>query len=420
MIAILFAGLPVSFALLVLGVIGYWIIAGPRSTLSIVGIVPYEKMANYTLSVVPLFILMGHLAYQAGFAGSLYTTAQKWVGHIPGSLAQATVLGGAVFGAACGSGLASCATLARICIPAMRKVGIDIRLAVGTVAGTGTIAQMIPPSILMVIYAVITDQSVAKLLIAGIIPGMIAAANYMIMIYIRCRLNPGLAPQAMKGVPWKERLFSLKHSWGIGVIAIIVMGGIYTGIFTPTEAGALGAFGVLSLGLISKRLKLKEIREAVRESTQTTAMIFLIIATALLFGYFLGISRIPAAVSDYIVGLEVHRIVVLMGILLMYIVAGFFIDMLAFAFLTLPIIFPSIVALGYDPLWFGVITVHMFEVALITPPFGLNLFIIRGMVPETSMGEIIQGVLWFAVMDIVTLAIYVMFPQVATWLPSLM
>jgi C4-dicarboxylate transporter, DctM subunit len=420
MILILFAGLPVSFALLVLGVVGYWIIAGPVRTLSIVGIVPYEKMANYTLSVVPLFILMGHLAYHAGFANSLYITAQKWVGHIPGSLAQATVLGGAVFGAACGSGLASCATLARICIPAMRNVGIDTRLAVGTVAGTGTIAQMIPPSILMVIYAVITDQSVAKLLIAGIIPGIIAAANYMIMIYVRCRLNPALAPQTLKEVSWKERFISLKHSWGIGVIALVVMGGIYSGIFTPTEAGALGAFGVLSLGVVSRRLKIADVREAVRDSTQTTAMIFLIIATALLFGYFLGISRIPAAVSDLIVGLNVHRLVILMGILLMYIIAGFFIDMLAFAFLTLPIVFPSITALGYDPLWFGVITVHMFEVALITPPFGLNLFIIRGMVPEASMGEIIQGVLWFAAMDVVTLIIYVMFPQVATWLPSLM
>jgi len=419
MVVLLFGGLPVSFALLALSVVGYWIIAGPGRTLSIVGIVPYAKVANWTFSVIPLFILMGNLAFQGGFANSLYVTAQKWVGHIPGSLAQATVVGGAVFGAACGSGLASCATLTRICVPAMRNIGIDTRLAVGTVAATGTIAQMIPPSILMVIYAIITDQSVAKLLIAGIIPGLVAAFWYMVMIYIRVKLNPKLAPHLLEAVPWKERFLSLRYSWGIAVLGLIVMGGIYTGTFTPTEAGALGAFGALALGAFTKRLKLENLKEALGDATKTTAMIFLIIATAMVFGYFLGISRIPTNVSDFLLGLNVPRIYILIGILIMYIIAGFFIDMIAFAFLTLPIIFPAVLALGYDPLWFGVITVHMFEVALITPPFGLNLFIIRGMT-GIPMGEIIRGVIWFSVMDIVTLATYVAFPQLATWLPSMM
>ena len=420
MVVLLFGGMPVSFALLVLGIVGYWMIAGPAKTFTITGIVPYDKISNYTLSVIPLFIFMGHLSFHAGFADSLYKTAQKWIGHIPGSLAQATVVGGAAFGAACGSGLASCATLARICIPAMERVGIDRKLALGTVAGAGTIAQMIPPSVLMVLYAIITEQSVAKLLIAGIIPGIVAAANYIIMIYVRCRLNPELAPRIMERVSWKARVFSLKDSWGVALLALIVMGGIYSGVFTPTEAGALGAFGALSLGLMTRKLNHKSIHEALVDSAKTAGMIFLIIAAAMLFGYFLGISRIPANVSDYIVGLEVHRFVILLGILLMYVVAGFFIDMLAFAFLTLPIVFPVITALEYDPLWFGVITVHMFEVSLITPPFGLNLFILRGMVPGISMRETIQGVMWFFVMDMVTLAMYVAFPQLATWLPSLM
>jgi len=420
MIVALFGGLPVSFCLLVLGIIGYWMLAGPVRTLSITGIIPYDKIANYTISVVPLFILMGHFAYRAGFADSLYITAQKWIGHIPGSLAQATVLGGAGFAAACGSGFASCATLAKVCIPAMRKVGIDKRLALGAVAGTGTIAQMIPPSILMVIYAVITDQSVAKLLIAGIIPGIIAAANYSIMIYFRCKLNPGLAPTLITGVTWKERIISLKHSWGMAVLAVLVMGGIYTGVFTPTEAGALGASGAFLLGLFAKRLKWQNIKEALMESTQTTGMLFLIVASALLFGYFLGISRIPATLSDFLVGLEVPRIVILLGILLMYAIAGTFINMLAFAFLTLPIIFPAVEALGYDPLWFGVLTVHMFEISAITPPFGMNLFIIRGLVKDATMSDVIRGVVWFSIMDFVTLALYIIFPQLATWLPSLM
>ncbi len=422
MILLLLGGLPVSFSLLVLGIVGYWMIAGPLRTFTIVGIVPYDKVANYTLSVVPLFILMGNFAYEAGFADSLYVTARKWIGHIPGSLAQATVVGGAAFAAACGSGLASCATLARVCIPAMRNVGVDTRLAIGTVAATGTIAQMIPPSIAMVIYAIITDQSVAKLLIAGIIPGLIAAFNYMVLIYIRCKFNPSLAPRLKEKAEWKDRFISLKYSWGVISLAVIVMGGIYTGIFTPTEAGALGASGALLLGAVTKRLRWGSLREALFDSAKTTGTIFLIVSCALLFGYFLGISRIPDAVSSYLAGLAVPRLTILIGILVMYVVAGFFIDMLPFAFLTLPIIFPVIVKLGYDPLWFGVITVHMFEMGLVTPPFGLNLFIIRGMVSDenVSMRDVIQGVTWFIVMDIVTLVVYVAFPAVATWLPNKM
>jgi tripartite ATP-independent transporter DctM subunit len=420
MIGVLMMGLPVAFGLLLVGIVGYWLLGGFDRTLTILGIVPYEKVSNYTLSVVPLFILMGHLAYQAGFATSMYGTAQKWIGHLPGSAAQATVLGGAAFGAACGSGLASCATLGKICIPVMRKMGIDDRLGLGCVAAVGGLAQMIPPSILMVIYAVITDQSVAKLLIAGILPGLTAAGCFILLIYIMVRRNPRLAPIPMEGVSWKERVIALKDSWGIAMLAFIVMGGIYSGVFTPTEAGALGAFGAFSLGLVTRRLKLKNFLEAIMESTKTTAMIFLIIAAAMVFGNFLGISRIPVLVTDFILGLQMPRFFVLLGVLILYIVAGMFIDMLAFAFLTLPIIYPAITALGYDPLWFGVITVFMFELALITPPFGLNLFILRGMVPGVTMEDVIRGVFPFILMDMVILAIYVAFPQLSTWLPSLM
>jgi len=420
MIVVLFMGLPVAFGLLLVGTVGYWVLAGADKTFLILGAVPYSEITNYPLTVVPLFILMGNLAYQAGFAQSLYETAQKWVGSIPGGLAQATIVGGAAFGAACGSGLASCATLSKICIPTMRKAGVDDKLALGSVAAAGPLAQMIPPSIVMVVYAFITDQSVGKLLIAGIIPGLIAAGAFMVMIYIRCRLNPRLVPLSPEKTSWKERVVSLRHSWGIAMMALIVMGGIYTGLFTPTEAGALGASGTLLLGVLSRRLGVRNFRDAVMDSTRTAAMIFLIIAAAFLFSYFMGISRIPSNLSDFIVGLPVPRIVILIGVLLLYIVAGMFIDMLAFAFLTLPIIFPAIVALGYDPIWFGVITVHMFEVALITPPFGLNLYIIRGIVPDKSMRDVIEGVGWFVAVDMGILAIYVAFPQVATWLPSLM
>ena len=410
MVALLLMGLPVSFGLLFIGIVGYWVLAGPAKTLSILGIVPYDKIGNYTLTVVPLFILMGHLAYQGGFATSMYNTAQKWLGHLPGSMAQATVLGGAAFGAACGSGVASCATLGKICIPVMREFGIDPKMALGCVAAVGGLAALIPPSVMMVIFALITDQSVGKLLIAGIIPGLLAAGCFMALIYIRVKMNPRLAPQTLKGVTWKERIVSLKDSWGIAMIAFVVMGGIWSGVFTPTEAGALGAAGAFFLGLVTRRLTFKNFKEAVMESTKTTAMLFLIIGSAMIFGYFLGISRIPSVVSDFLLGLQVPRYVIFLGVIILYIIAGMFMDMVAFMFLTIPILFPAMMALGYHPLWFGVVIVTLCELALITPPFGLNLFILRGMIPGVTMGEIIEGSFPFMVTYLAIIFILSHFP----------
>ncbi|MBU1209382.1 MAG: TRAP transporter large permease subunit [Proteobacteria bacterium] len=420
MVVVLLMGLPVSFGLLLVGIVGYWVLGGPTKTFSLLGIVPYERISHYPLSCVPLFILMGHLAYQAGFANSMYSTVQKWIGHMPGSMAQATVLGGAAFGAACGAGIASCATLGKICIPVMRNFGVDTRMALGCVAATGGLAALIPPSIVMVIIALITDQSVGKLLIAGIIPGLVAAGCFMVIIYIRVKLNPKLAPQALSGITWKERIVSLKGSWGIVMLAIIVMGGIYAGIFTPTEAGALGASGALFLGLITKRLTMQNFKDAIMDSTKTTAMILLILAAATVFGCFLGISRIPTHMSDFLLELQVPRLVVLTGVIVMYIIAGMFMDMIAFTFLTLPIVYPAIIALGYDPIWFGVVIVVLCELALITPPFGLNLFILRGMIPGVTMGDVIIGSVPFMFMYVLTVILMILFPGLATWLPSLM
>jgi len=420
MIVVLLMGLPVAFGLLFVGAVGAWILSGPAKTLSLLGIVPYDRISNYPLSVVPLFILMGHLAHQAGFAGSMYETVQKWVGHIPGSMAQATVIGGAAFGAACGAGVASCATLGKICIPVMRKYGVDDKMALGCVAATGGLAALIPPSVVAVIIAVITDQSVGKLLIAGILPGLVAAGCFMVLIYVRVKLNPKLAPITLKGVTWGERFVSLKGTWGIGMLALIVIGGIYAGVFTPTEAGALGACGAFFLGLITRRLTMQNFKEAIMESTKTTAMIMLIIGTAMVFGVFLGISRIPANMSDYLMVLKVPRLVVLIGVIIMYIIAGMLMDMIAFCFLTLPIIYPAIVALGYDPIWFGIIVEVLCELALITPPFGLNLFVLRGMIPGITMGEVIRGSFPFMFMYLFTIILMIIFPGLATWLPSLM
>jgi tripartite ATP-independent transporter DctM subunit len=420
MTVVLFMGLPIAFGLLFIGILGYWVLAGPAKTLSVLGIIPYDKVSNYTLSVVPLFILMGHLAYQAGFATSMYNTCQKWLGHLPGSMAQATVVGGAAFGAACGAGVASCATLAKICIPIMRKHGIDDKMALGCVGAVGGLAALIPPSVMMVIFAMITYQSAAKLLIAGVIPGLLAAACFMVLIYVMVKLNPKLAPPLTIKYTWKERFLSLKDSWGIAILGATIIGGILTGVFTPTEAGDLGTAGAFFLGLITRRLTFKNFQEAILDSTKTTAMIFLIIATALVLCNFLGISRLPAVSSDYIMNLLVPRVLILTGVVILYIIAGCFMDMTSFMLLTMPIIFPTMMALGYDPLWFGVIIVVLCELALITPPFGYNLFILRAMVPGISMGDVIRGSFPFMITYVGVVIILTFFPALATWLPSFM
>ena len=417
---LLFLRVPVAFVLAIIGFGGFWVLSSLGSALRLTGLVPYSAVAVHSFSVIPLFILMGHFVYHAGFATDVYRSARLWVGRLPGGLAHATVIAGAAFAAASGSGFASCATLARVTIPEMIRFGIDRRLAFGVVAATGTIAQMIPPSILMVIYAIITEQSVGKLLIAGILPGLVAAANYMILIYIRVKRNPGLAPMLKEKATWKERIVAVKSIWGIAVLATLVMGGIYAGIFTPTEAGAVGAVGAFIMALAVKRLNRTNFKECLMDVARTTGMVFLIIACAFIFGRFLAISRLPVTMSEIIVGLEVHRLWILIGVMVMYVILGFFLDMIAAMFITLPVIFPAIIDLGYDPIWFGVLMVHLCEVALITPPFGLNLFILKGTLPEVDLNEVIRGIVPFFFADLVTLAIYIAFPQLALFLPSKM
>jgi len=420
MIVVLFMGLPIAFGLLFIGIVGYWLLAGPVRTFSVLGIIPYDKVANYTLSVIPLFILMGHLAYQAGFATSMYSTCQKWMGHLPGSMAQATVVGGAAFGAACGAGVAGCATLSKICIPIMRRHGVDDRMALGCVGAVGGLAALIPPSIMMVIFAMITNQSAAKLLMAGLIPGLVAAGCFMILIYIMVKINPKLAPPLDVKITWKERFISLKDSWGIALLGLTIIGGILTGVFTPTEAGALGASGAFFLGLITRRLTFKNFQEAILDTTKTTAMIFLIIATALVLCNFLAISRLPALTSDYIAQLQLPRVFILLGVIILYLIAGCFMDMTSFMFLTMPIIFPTMMSLGYDPLWFGVEIIVLCELALITPPFDMNLFILRATVPGITMLDVIRGSFPFMLTYLAVVFLLAIFPELATWLPSFM
>lgn len=416
---LLLGGIPVGAAMAIVGFFGYWAISGMSPALNIAGMIPYSSIAFYGLTVVPLFILMGHFAYYAGFPTDAFNAARKWVGGLKGGLVQATILGSALFGAACGSGMAECAIISKITIPEMVKQGVDRKMAYGVVAAAANLASLIPPSVIMVIYGVITGTSIGKLLIAGIVPGILQALCFMIFVYIRAIRNPSLTPPVQK-FSWKERFVSIRGVWGIMLVVVIFMGGIYTGIFTPTEAGAVGAFGVLIASLFLKKMNWNNFKDCLLETAKTTGSLMLIIAGAFIFGNFFGISRIPANLTQFLITLEVPSIVIIIGIMILYIILGTFMDIVAALFLTLPIVFPAVKEFGYDPVWFGILVVIIVEIALVSPPYGLNLFILKGVIENATMGEVISGVLPFMCVMIATLGLYIAFPQIALWLPNLM
>ena len=419
LLILLLIRVPVAFCLSVVGIAGYWIIAGPEAALKITGIVPFSSMANYTFSVVPLFLLMGYFAFHAGLATDLFKTGRNWLGHVPGGLGQATIMGGAAFGAVSGSGIAATAIISRITIPEMIKNGVDKKLAFGVVAAAGPLDSMIPPSMMMVIYAIITETSVAKLFVAGILPGILIAFVYMILVYFRVKINPKLAPAIAK-VPLKERLSSLKYTWGILVLGLIIIGGIYSGLFTPTEAGGIGAFTAFVMALFLKRINKEVMKDSLVETLKTTSMVFFIVVSSMIFGYFLGITRIPVMLSDYLTALPVAPMWIIIGVVVLYLILGMFIDMISALFLTLPIIFPTIISLGYDPIWFGIIIVFLTAIALVTPPLGLSLFVIKGSIQGSELRDIIRGSLPFIAVDLVILVILIAFPEIALFLPNQM
>lgn len=416
---LLFTGIPVAFSMLIVSVLGCAAIVGFGAGLSAVSMTMYISLVKYELSVVPLFILMGHFAHFAGFAEDLFKTAQKWLGHFRGGIVMATVAGAAAFGAASGSGVASCTIVGKVTIPVMIKQGVDRKLAYGTVATAGTLATMIPPSIPMVIYGVITGTSIAKLLIAGIIPGVLIALIYMGTVYLKVWLDSSLCP-AISRVPWKGRFKAIKDAWGITLLAVVIMGGIYTGWFTPTEAAAVGAFAAFVLALALGRLKMSDLSSCLMDTARTTAMIYFIVTSSFAFCTFLALTRLPNQVSDYITGLDVNRYLILAGIITFYIIMGCFIDVLPGVIITLPIVFPPIVKLGFHPIWFGVLTVYLMELGMITPPFGINLFVLKGIIPDAKLNEIIEGAMPFIYVAGIILFILVAFPQVALWLPLMM
>jgi tripartite ATP-independent transporter DctM subunit len=412
-------GMRIAFATALVGIMGIALLKGWDTAYYMAGYLPHGIVAHYSLSVIPLFIIMGYFGFNAGLTREVFQTARQWFGHFPGGLAIATTYGCAGFAACTGSSVASAAIMGKMAIPEMRKYHYQPRLAAGAVAAGGTIATLIPPSVPLVIYGIITEQSVGLLLMAGFLPGILSAVIYAFMIQVRVKVSPDLAPP-LPAASWKARLVSLKNTWGIIAILIIILGGIYTGVFTPTEAGGAGATATFFMALISGKLTWKGFKDSLLDTGRATVMIFSIIVGVLIFVRFLAISGLPAAFSKAVVAMPIPPLLILFGMLGIFVFLGMFLDLIGMMLLALPIIFPAVVALGFDPIWFGVIVVKMGEICLITPPVGLNVYVVNSVAPDIPSQEIFMGIIPFLLMDFLTLAVLIIFPQISLFLPSLM
>jgi len=418
LLGIIVLGVPIAFAGGFVGIIGLFVIGGIDVTFHFLGSSPYSEVANYAYTTLPLYILLGEFAYHGGYAEGAYRTGRQWLSGFPGGLSIATILGGGGFGAVCGASVASSAVLGKICIPEMRKLGYDQSLAAGSVASCANLSSMIPPSGLMIVYSIFTEQSLSKLFIAGILPGLLIILLFSVMIVTRVSLNPKLAPAMDEPVSWQSRFASLRYAWQIVLIAAVILGGIYTGTFTVTEAGGAGALTAFFLML--RKLSWNNLKAILLSAVKTTIMVLFIIVGIMFFTHFLTLSRVPIVVSTFLTGLPVSPLLILSLILIFYLFLGMFFDAISMIALTIPVLFPTVVALGYDPIWFGVISVLMCEVGLITPPVGVNCYVVAGVAPDISLEQIFKGVIPFVLIDLIAAVILIAFPQIALFLPTLM
>jgi C4-dicarboxylate transporter DctM subunit len=419
LVIILFSGMPVGIVMGFLGFLCIAYIGGIDPAFTRLGTSPYTTVSSYGMTVVPLFVLMGAFAFHTGMTQELFNTAYKWLGRLPGGLAVATIGASALFSAVSGSSVAATATIGMVALPEMRRYKYDDALSTGSICAGGGLDIMIPPSIILVIYGILTEQSIGKLLLAGVIPGIVLSLLYMAVILFMCIRNPNLGPRGEK-TTFIEKILSLKNTWAVLVLFLVVMGGLYLGVFTPTEAAGIGAFGAFVVGLARRKLKWKGFVSSLQETIETTAMCFVILIGANIFGYFLAISRLPNELSAIILNLEVDRNIIMFIILIIYLFLGCIISSLAMIVLTVPIFFPVIVALGFDPIWFGIIIVLVVEMGLITPPVGMNVYIIHGIAKTIPMYTIFRGIVPFLLMEFVLAALLMIWPQIATLLPDMM
>ncbi|HVP80664.1 MAG TPA: TRAP transporter large permease [Thermodesulfobacteriota bacterium] len=418
LIALFVTGLELAFAMLVVGFLGFAYIVSPGAALNLVAKDIFDSFESYSLTVVPLFILMGQLAFHAGIAKRLYDTANKFVGHISGGLAIATVAGCTVFGAICGSATATAATFAAVSIPEMDRFGYSRKFSAGLVAIAGTLGIMIPPSVPMIIFGILTQQSIGKLFVAGILPGVVIALLFIFIILGRCKINPLIAPKAER-FAWKARFQSL---WGVIwplTIFVVVIGGLLRGFFTPTEAGSVGTFAILLLSLARRDLNMKAFITSITESLLTAAMVLFLLAGSIVLGHFLAVTKIPMIASEWVVNLPLPPTMIMVLICLIYLLGGSFIDDLAFMILATPIFFPAVVKLGFDPIWFGIMITLTVMIGIVIPPVAICVFVVKN-ITKTSFSDIYTGVYPFLIGMVGCAILLFIFPKLALFLPTLL
>jgi C4-dicarboxylate transporter DctM subunit len=408
---------PVGMAMGLVGVTGYAYLTGGAPALKLVGQTSMRTVTSYQFGVIPMFLLMGAFVSASGVSRELFRAANTFVGHRKGGLGLATIVSCGAFAAISGSSVATAATFSTVAYPEMRRYGYPQSFSTGVIAAGGTLGAMLPPSTVLAVYGLITQQDIGKLFQAGILPGLLAMAMYMITIAIICRVRPNLLPTVPKA-SWQDRLAGLKDVWAPMLLFVLVIGGLYGGVFTPTEAGGVGASGAFLLGVLRGRLDGPGIRASLLQATRTAAAVFTVLIGALLFGYFLTITQVPQKVTEFLTGLGIGAYGVLALIMVMYLVLGCLMDAMAMIILTVPIIFPMVTQLGFDPIWFGVIIVMTVELGLIHPPVGMNVFVIKSVIPDVTFSSIFKGVLPFIATDILRLVILIAFPIIALWLPS--
>ena len=418
LLAMLFLGVHISFSLIIVGFFGVLVIAGIAPAGNSMASLPFIKTNSFHFAVIPLFMLMSALVARSGIARESYDTVRAWLGQIRGGLAMATVGACGLFAATTGSSMACAVAMGKVAYPEMERNNYAATLASGCIVAGGSLGILIPPSISFVVIGILTEVSIGKLFMAGIIPGILEIVFYVVTIYILCRLNPSLGPAAAK-TTFKEKAVSLKLTWPVILLFLLVIGGIYLGVFTPSEAGGIGAFGALVIGLSRRTLDWAGIKDSFRETVRVTGMLMILLIGAFVFMRFLAITRIAFVAADFIAELAVSRYIILVIILVVYIILGMLFDIMAIIILTVPIVFPTILALDFNPVWFGVILVRVAEVGFVTPPFGLNLF---GLVGATNIPieKMYRGVIPFVIADILHISLLIAVPSIALFLPEMM
>ena len=419
LLLLIFSRMPVGFVMTVIGVVGFGTIISFDAALNMVARDFFDVFGSYNLTVIPLFILMGQIAFHAGISSRLFDVAYKFIGHWPGGLAVAAVGACAGFSAICGSTNATAATMAAVTLPEMRRYHYKDHLATGVVAAGGSLGILVPPSVIFIIYGIMTEQSIGKLFMAGILPGLMLTGLFVLVILLWATLRPDIAPRGPR-TPLAQKLASLSGLIETMLLFALVMGGLFFGIFTPTEAGAVGAFGTLIIAAVRKNISVKGVIQSLVETTRISCMILMIVAGATVFGHFLAVTRIPYDIAGWVASFDLPGYAIMGLIILVYLIGGCFIDALALIMLTVPIFYPVVISLGYDPMWFGVIIVLVTQIGVITPPVGVNVYVVSGVAKDVPLHVIFNGVVPMLIALIVGTLMLIPFPQIALFLPSLM